>query len=161
MNSAITPHQLEVLLPLACDWAVAQEQRILATGEPLTDEQALDARRIGVAHPERVRTLHVSGVPVPEHALLRAAAQATGLISPLTGGMALRYGIFIREDCRGDRALLLHELAHTMQYERLGGFESFLRQYLTECVSVGYPAAPLEQEAIAVAARISGSAAGR
>ena len=154
MDSAITPQQLQLLLPLACEWAAAQEQRLLAAGEPLTSEQSFDAQQLGAAHPERVRTLHVPRIPMPDDPMLRAAAQATGLISPLTGGMALRYGIFIREDCRGDRALLLHELAHTMQYERLGGFEPFLRQYLTECLTVGYPAAPLEQEAIALAARV-------
>ena len=154
MDSAITPQQFELLLPLACEWAAAQEQRILAGGEPLTPEQSIAARTIGVAHPERVRTLHVPRIPMPDDPVLRAAAEATGLVSPLTGGMALRYGIFIRADCRGERRLLVHELVHTMQYERLGGFEPFLRQYLTECLTVGYPAAPLEQEAIEAAAQI-------
>jgi hypothetical protein len=79
------------------------------------------------------------------------------LITQFTGGLTLRYGIFIRSDCRSDRTILVHELAHTTQYERLGGFEPFLRQYLSECLSVGYPAAPMEQAVIAIAERICGS----
>jgi hypothetical protein len=35
-----------------------------------------------------------------------------------------------------------------MQYERLGSIEAFLRQYLHECITTGYPEAPLEQEAV-------------
>jgi hypothetical protein len=66
----------------------------------------------------------------------------------------LRYGIFIRSDCRGNRALVVHELAHTAQYERLGGFEPFLRQYLFECLTIGYPEAPIEQDAVAIATRV-------
>jgi hypothetical protein len=42
----------------------------------------------------------------------------------------------------------VHELGHTLQYERLGGFEAFLRQYLFECITIGYPAAPMEQEVV-------------
>jgi hypothetical protein len=62
--------------------------------------------------------------------------------------MSLRYGIFIRSDCWGDRQLVIHELAHTAQYERLGGIWPFLKLYLSEClVTPGYPFGPLEQEA--------------
>ncbi len=68
--------------------------------------------------------------------------------------MALRYGIFIRSDCWGEHGLVAHELAHTAQYERLGGIRPFLRQYLLECLTIGYPAAPMEQEAIAAASRL-------
>ena len=50
---------------------------------------------------------------------------------------------------------IAHELAHTEQYERLGGIEPFLRQYLSECLTIGYPAAPMEQEAIAAARRLA------
>jgi hypothetical protein len=152
----ITPEQFEALLPLACEWAAEQEERILANGEPLSTAQLADARLVGVSHPERVRLLYVPAIPIPEHPDLRAAAQATQLITPLTGGLTLRYGIFIRSDCRGERALVVHELAHTAQYERLGGFEPFLRRYLSECLAVGYPAGPMEQEVIAVTARVYG-----
>ena len=52
--------------------------------------------------------------------------------------------------------LIVHELAHSAQYERLGGILPFLRRYLFECLTVGYAAAPLEVEAIAVTARVCG-----
>lgn len=143
-----------MLLPLACAWAEEQERAILRDGVPLTPAQNADARKIGVAHPERVRLLSVSDVPIPEHPALRAAAEATQLISPLTAGLTLRHGIFIRADCWGERRLVFHELVHTLQYERLGGFQQFLQQYLYECITIGYPAAPLEQEAVTTTARL-------
>jgi len=61
--------------------------------------------------------------------------------------MTLRYGIFIRQEHGGDRRLLVHELAHVAQYERLGGFREFLKQYLEECINPGYPLGDLELEA--------------
>lgn len=127
---------------------------ILQDGVPLSPTQATDAVKIGVAHFERVRLLKVARVPIPEHPSLRAAAEATQLISPRTGGLTLRYGIFIRADCWDDHRLVFHELVHTLQYERLGGFQQFLQQYLYECVTIGYPAAPMEQEAVTTTAKL-------
>ena len=157
MNSTITPEQFKTLLPLACEWAAAKEQRILATGEALSDTMLADARLVGVAAPDRVRLLFVPEIPIPADPALRAAVQETHFLSPLTRGLALRYGIFIRSDCRFDRTMVIHELGHTAQYERLGGFEPFLRQYLFECLTIGYPEAPMEQEVIELTAHISGS----
>ena len=154
MTSPISLDQFEALLPLACDWAAEQEQHILATGEALSGAQLVDARLVGISHPERVRMLYVSEILPPAHPMLRRAAEAIQLISPLTGGLTLRYGIFIRADCRGNRPLVVHELGHTLQYERMGGFEAFLRQYLLECLTIGYPEAPMEQEVIERTARI-------
>ena len=61
-------------------------------------------------------------------------------------------GIYIREDLWGDRPLVAHELVHVAQYERYGSVEAFLRAYLEECLMIGYPNGPLEQEAISRAA---------
>jgi hypothetical protein len=154
--TTISPAQFQVLLPLACGWAEQQEQRILEQGVSLAADQVADAEIIGVADPARVRLLRVDQIPVPEHPTLRAAAEATSLISPLTAGLTLRYGIFIRADCWGQRRLVAHELAHTAQYERLGGFQPFLQRYLWECLTIGYPEAPMEQEAIATERRLCG-----
>jgi len=143
--SMITPQQFEMLLPLACAWAREQEHVILRSGTALADSQLEDARRVGVGAPERIRLLRVSQVPGPIHPALAAAASASGLISPLTAGLTIRYGIFIRDDCWGQRSLVVHECLHTMQYERLGGFADFLRPYLLECIMPpGYPYGPLE-----------------
>lgn len=53
----ITQEQFEMLLPLACAWAEEQERVILRDGVSLTPAQTVDAAKIGVAHPERVRLL--------------------------------------------------------------------------------------------------------
>jgi hypothetical protein len=153
----ITPQQFELLLPLACAWAEQQERIILRDGVPLTAAQVADALRAGVAHPENVRLLKVDSVPMPDHPMLRAAAEATQLMPPLAAGFTLRYGIFIRADRWGDRRLVVHELVHTAQFERLCGFDPFLRQYLSECLTIGYPDAPMEQEAVSTASRLCGA----
>jgi hypothetical protein len=157
MLASITPEQFEALLPLACQWATAQEQRILAAGAPLSQMALADAARVGVLRPQHVRILYVPEIPIPQHPALRAAAEQTQLISPLTGGLTLRYGIFIRADCAYSRAMIVHELGHTAQYERFGGFDPFLRQYLFECLTIGYVEAPMEQEVVALTAHICGN----
>jgi hypothetical protein len=155
----LTPEQLEELLALASVWAEQQQERILATGIGLSAVQVSDARQMGVLHPERVRWLAVPSIPVPEHPVLRAAGEALGLVSPSTVGLALGYGVYLRSDSAGDRYLLAHELVHTAQYERCGSIEAFLRQYLHECLTIGYPAAPLEQEALLRSERLRRAAA--
>ena len=150
----ISQEQFELLLPLACAWAEEQERLILRDGMPLSPGQTSDAVKIGIVHTEKIRLLKVARVPIPEHPALRAAAEATQLISPRTAGLTLWHGIFIRADGWGDRRLVFHELVHTLQYERFGGFRPFLQQYLHECITTGYPAAPLEQEAITTTARL-------
>ena len=89
--------------------------------------------------------------------MLKAAASAIQFLTPTTCGLALRYGIFVRSDCWRNRALIAHELVHVMQYERLGGILPFLRDYLFQCMTVGYANAPLEQEAVDVARRVRAS----
>ncbi|MDP1660907.1 MAG: hypothetical protein Q8L55_03240 [Phycisphaerales bacterium] len=150
----VTQQQLETLLPMACAWAEAQEAEIVLHGVPLTTAQCRDAQTIGVRAPEKVRLLKVPSIPVPANPVLRDAAEKTGLLSPSTAGLALRYGIVIRADCWNQRPLIFHELVHTLQYERMGGFMPFLKQYLLECVTIGYPAAPMEQEAVNTTAEL-------
>lgn len=153
---SITPEQLQILLPDACAWAEEQEGNILSSGVGLTESQLSDAAKAGVVSPDKIRLLKVSAVPVPNDPVLAAAAAAIKLITPSTSGMALRYGIFLRTDVWTDREILVHECVHTAQYERLGGFLPFLRAYLYQCVTIGYPEAPMEQEAIRTAAEICG-----
>ena len=98
--------------------------------------------------------MSVPAMPLPPDPQLRRAITSTNLISTTTMGLCLRYGIFIRFDEWGRRDLVVHELVHTAQYERLGGIEPFLMQYLHECVTAGYPLGDLEQEAIQVTQKI-------
>jgi hypothetical protein len=151
----ITPEQFKILLPLACKWAEQQEVSIKQNGTILSPSQIDDATHVGVKHPEEVRLLQVASIPTPDEPSLASAAQATQLITSNTAGLTLRYGIYIRSDCWNNRQLLVHELVHTLQYERLGGILPFLQNYLMECITIGYPAAPMEQEAIRIASEIT------
>jgi hypothetical protein len=146
--------QFEDLLPLAADWAAEQEKSILREGVPLSEQEAIDAVAIGVREPQRIRLLRVEAVPMPTHPRLRAAAEAIHFLSPETSGLTLQYGILLRWDCWRERPLVAHELVHAHQYERLGGIMPFLRQYLLECLTIGYANAPMELEAVEVAARV-------
>src|SRR5215813_8623498 len=101
--------QFDKLLPLAVKWATAIEARILHEGVALCKESLTDARAIGVREPERVRLLALACVPLPDNLTLRAAAAAIQFLTPATRGLTLRYGIFIRSDCWGDRQLVAHE----------------------------------------------------
>ena len=154
MNRQSPLTQFEKLLPLAAKWAAAVEKRILREGVPLSEQGLADARALGVREPERVRLLALPCVPTPTDLTLKTAVAAIQFLTPATRGLALRYGIFVRSDCWGERRLIAHELVHTAQYERLGGIRPFLRQYLTECLTLGYPAGPMEQEAIAMAGNL-------
>jgi hypothetical protein len=138
---------LMAVLPLAVRWATSKERRILEQGVALTPAQLEDARRVGVIEAKRVRLQAVDQIPWPVHPMLRQAAEATGLLSPDTIGLTLRYGIFIRADHWNIRRLVVHELVHAAQYERLGGIRPFLKVYLHECLTSGYPFGSLEREA--------------
>lgn len=143
-----------VAVPPASLWIAYWERKIRARGIALDASQIADARAVGVAFPDRVRLLRVERVPLPRWA--GALAQLAGAEPEQTAGLTARYGIFIRADHWGNRALLLHELAHTAQYERLHGIRPFLRQYFRECLSDGYAVAALELEASAAARRALG-----
>jgi hypothetical protein len=151
---SISSDQFEVLLPLTCEWAEAKEKVVLKHGVPLSEAQMNDAKRVGIVHTERIRIYAVSQIPMPKHPVLKAVAEATNLISPNTAGITFRYGIFILSGYSDDRSLVVHELVHTSQYEKLGGFLPFLQKYLKECITIGYPGAPMEKEAIRITEEI-------
>lgn len=146
--------QLEMLLPLAVTWARENQDRILAEGVPLSEPELFEARRVGVKQPERVRLLSVPAIPFPSHPLLQAACRATNLFPESPRGLTLFYGIYVRSDCWRDRAIVVHELVHTAQYERLGGIGPFLQAYLGECMAFGYANSSMENEARAAASRL-------
>ena len=125
-----------MVLSLACAWAAEQEQAILQSGVALTVAQIADASRVGVTWTEPVRLLKVQEIPRPSYPALVTAGEATSLISPCTIGLTLCYGIVIRDDHWDQRRLDVHELARTMQHERLGSIEAFLRQCLHECITI-------------------------
>jgi hypothetical protein len=154
METGALMAKFDMLVPLASGWAAEQEQQILREGIPLSPALMEDAREAGVKEPEKVRLLQVETIPSPSHPLLQAACQATNFVPAEPRGLTIQYGVFLRSDCWMDRPVIVHELVHTAQYERLGGIEPFLRRYLFECATMGYSAATMEKEAIATAARV-------
>jgi hypothetical protein len=143
----IAQRLVKLILPMACRWAEAQEGRILENGVPLDHVQLSDAELAGVRCKERIRVAYVDRIPFPLNPLVRRVAERMGMMSPRIAGLTLRYGIYIRSDRSRDRGLLVHEFVHTRQYEVYGGFGPFLESYLHECITVGYPLGPMEQEA--------------
>jgi len=151
---------LAIAVPIATRWVSAQERRILTLGVALTESQRCDAERAGIRHADRVRLLVVDSMPWPVPRMFHRTVERLGLYSPHTIGLTMGHGIFLRSDYAGDRRLIVHEMTHTAQYERLGGIKPFLRAYLKEClIPPGYPFGALEQEAHIVAAKVCDDAA--
>jgi hypothetical protein len=144
----ITPKAFDSFLTLACNWAMQQGEYIIRHGVPLNDKQKTDASLMGIRKINKVRLLKVDRIPTPSVPELKSAAERTGLLSSGIIGLTLGYGICIKSDFWDQRRLLVHELTHTMQYERLRGLKPFLERYLNECITVGYLNGSLEQEAI-------------
>lgn len=146
---------MKVLLPLVSRWVDAQQRHALPQGVALNALQRLDATRAGVRDPARIRVLVVPEIPAVSRGWTGLVARLFRPLTRDTVGITFGSAILIRRGHERDRALLIHELAHAAQYERFGGTRGFLAAYLEECLRVGYPHGPLEQEAAAVAARIS------
>lgn len=144
--------ELPRLLPKAVEWAERQQADILATGIPLSPEQMVVARGVGVAQPNNIRIKLVDRLPLPEYPDLAAAALQTGILGPNMTGLTLFYGIFICKHVYGNRNLIAHECKHVQQYEKRKSIAAFLQEYLSQIVTFGYSNALLEQDARMVAA---------
>lgn len=140
--------QINNLIPIASQWVEVQEEFILSNGVQLTEKQMQIASKIGIKNIDKIRLFKVESIPEPDAFILNEASKAIGFISFNTIGITYRYGIYIRQDYWDNDSLIIHELVHTLQYERLGGINNFLNQYIKECVYYGYNKSPLEKEAI-------------
>lgn len=145
--------ELPRLLPRAIAWAEAQQAGILTTGFPLSSEQMVIAREVGVARPEKIRIKLVDQLPLPQDHELATAALQTGLLGPNMNGLTLFYGIFICKRASGNRTLIAHECRHVYQYEQRGSIATFLQEYLLQIITYGYNDAPLEHDAGLAAAK--------
>ena len=142
----------EHLLPLACHWAKAQEDFVLARGNPLGPRHTRDANLVGVQDCAGVRVLVVDRISLPEDPDLAEAARRIGIITEDTRGMGFGHALIIRVDAWNDHELILHNLAHIAQCERSGGLEQWVRQYLgdrTNCPN--FTTGSLEEEARRIA----------
>ncbi len=143
----INPQEIISLIPKASKWVEKQESFILSNGVILTEKQSRIASRMGIKNVSKIRLLKAKSIPEPEDSVLKEASKAIGFISGNTLGITYRYGIYIRQDFWENESLIIHELTHTLQYERLGGIANFLEQYIKECIYYGYDKSPLEIEA--------------
>ncbi len=143
-------NSLPAILPTVHVWAEKQEALILESGDPLTGSELADARRAGVAQPEKIRVLRVDTLPLPDNEDIRFVAKQIGLFSHRVAGITLGYGICLSREFHQDRLTLVHECVHVSQYEKKGGLLPFLTDYLRECIAPGYPFGALEQEALLV-----------
>jgi hypothetical protein len=155
MNSFWVDLLVRATLPLGSRWVRKQEAAILREGRPLREWERLWARNVGVRRPEEVRILPVPRVPTPGQTLMGFLNRLFGVLSEGPTGMAVNYGIYLEASQATNPSLLVHELTHVAQFERLGGVEAFLREYLTQCVRDGYWDSDFEQEAREAAAPFS------
>ena len=132
------------IAPATARWAADQERHILAEGQPLNHEALAFALELDINEPESIRVLEVKSVPLPAPRPLVKLATRWGIPVFEPAGMALGRGIYLLD---GHSRILRHELVHVAQYQRLGGIEPFMRQYLVECLVHGYLDSPLEVEA--------------
>lgn len=137
---------LPYLLPKAIAWINGMEAQCLTCGRWLSPDQKLMARTVGVKDINRVRLLVVKNIPLPISWWLRVSGTLTRLFSRELAALTAGYGIWVRSDSISDE-LIMHELVHVAQYERLGGIDKFLERYLDELIEHGYADMPLEVEA--------------
>lgn len=138
---------LPQIAPKAIEWATRYATRACDQGTPLVPSHAEIARRVGVAHAERIRILLVEEIPLPDDPVIRSAAAQVGLAGPDTAGLTLGYAVMIRPHHRNDVRLLSHEFRHVAQYEACGGIPQFLSVHLPHLVAFGYEDSPFEVDA--------------
>ncbi|MEM6915432.1 MAG: hypothetical protein AAF491_02605 [Verrucomicrobiota bacterium] len=143
MKKFVSRTFVPLLLPLGTKWAERQEAIILREGRPLSEWETMWATDVGVKKPESVRILPVPRIPTPGSWFTRLLR----IFTEGPTGMAVNYGIYLEASQATNPSLLVHELTHVAQFERLGGIEAFLREYITQCVQDGYWDSELEQEA--------------
>ena len=150
----------EALLPIAFQWAKAQEEFVLSNGIPLTPQQIADAQLAGVRNSERIRVLVVDRIPLPEDAMLAEATRRSRILTADTRCTGCGYAIIIRADAWGDRELFLHNLVHIAQCERSGGLGPWIRDYLSNRNSCAdFTVGSLEDEARRIAREVCYEAA--
>jgi hypothetical protein len=151
----ITQQQLASLIPVVIEWAENESAKVLSLGVPLNEIETDYAKKIGIQFPEKVRLLKTAAIPNPPHPELLKIAAEKGLDWAQLGGMTLGYAIFIQDNFWRNTQLVVHELAHTFQYERHGGL-SLLRQFVLEYFIDGYHNSSLEREAVSTEQKFFG-----
>ncbi|WP_341677209.1 DUF4157 domain-containing protein [Niveibacterium sp. SC-1] len=146
---------VEKVLPEATELLTISEAEVLASGRALTKEEIQLGLDLGVMLPEQVRVATRERFPMPRDPRIGALAAERGLVfgTPEELARTQGHGILLKPEVAQSREVLAHELVHVAQYEKARFIEDFLRRYLIELLTVGYTAAPMEQEARALSAK--------
>ena len=86
-------NELPALFPHVVDWISYLEKQAQESGRALTPIEFNLAQHLGVAHPEEVRILSVSEIPLPSHPRVKQLARRVGLLNADTGGLTAGYGV--------------------------------------------------------------------
>jgi hypothetical protein len=156
MPITLTPEIVYRFFPSAVAWVTEMERKILQNGISLSPEYKRDAIAVEITKIDDIRMIMLPNIPLPDDLGLRQLALQTGLITDRTLGMTFGHGIVFKSGSV-TRHLVVHELVHVLQYERFGGIEPFLQEYVKEVAfAPGYPNGPLEKEAEAIAKKVCG-----
>ncbi len=139
----------QLLAPPLAFWGRWQERRVIrhAASRSLDSAELAFCQSIGLQQAEQVRILPIEPIPMPIPLWMIRIGERCGIGANVPLGMTLYRAIFTIPGLERHSLLIRHELVHVLQYQRLGGFRRFLRQYLTECLFHGYAHAPMEREA--------------
>ena len=148
MNNVL-PVEIIKIFPAVCEWIEQQENDIFSKGRCLTFNETQIAKNIGIKNFDIIKVYESEFVPQPKNKIILEMGKQFGLLNKeRTKGICFRYGIFINKKTTNKNLVLIHELIHTLQYEKFGSVEKFLYQYIKECIELGYEDSPLELEAI-------------
>lgn len=137
----------ESLIKPLISWFAHHQSVALKLGQPLRNDEIRLAERIGCAEPRRVRIHYCQEMPAVKNPDLIEAFAHYGFHLGDATGLCLGYGIYIDQSQKGDRRIIAHELTHTLQFERFGGTQGFLMEYISQFMAFGYQLMPLEKEA--------------
>jgi hypothetical protein len=141
-----TDKVITYIQPLA-DWIEDMENCILSQGRFLSDEEMTIAKKLGIKNYDIIRVLESDIVPMPMHNSIKNIGLSMGFFQQTTAGMSFRYGIYLNSRQKCNRVVLIHELAHTLQYEQHGSILAFTKAYLDDILKHGYHQSAHEQEA--------------
>lgn len=136
---------MEAALPRLATWIRNMEVAGCIGGLLLTEAQQVDAKAAGVRGPGAIRLVYVEALPK------ESGADEFELAG--SGFLCVRHAIYIQKPAIASRLALATALATSAQYVRLG-IEGYLRQYLSECSSVGRNASGLVLDAKRIASTI-------
>lgn len=105
------------------------------------------AHAVGVVQPESIQLIEVERMPIDDFATYQQLKSLAELKSSHSIGMSLGYTVFILKGQLSD-AVLAHEFRHVSQFEAMGSLEHYLTTYLSQLLTYGYQAAPMELDAL-------------